>query len=141
MTEESILNQIKSICDQEDIISEYVFKDSNRYCATIRTKIIDKEVEKSKWCDNWVKRFSSASTSEWIVRYTYPSAKKYLYRKVFKCHHNSFDKVKERKRNNSRVRDKECNATINILFKKINQDTIKNDPYLEKKLNIVITVS
>ena len=38
-------------------------------------------------------------------------------------------------------RDKGCNATVNILMKKINPDTLKNDPYLGKKLNIVITIN
>ncbi|KAJ8982358.1 hypothetical protein NQ317_013109 [Molorchus minor] len=130
-----IWSEIKQLWDVG--LEEYVrdmwnvidFITNSLYVATVALRIV-----------SIYQKFSAASTSNWIVRYTYPSAKKYVYRKVFKCQHNSFDKVRIRKRCDSRSRDKGCNATVNILMKKINPDTIKNDCYLKNNLNIVITV-
>lgn len=84
---------------------------------------------------------SFAPSTNWIVRYTYPSAKRYGYRKIFKCQHNSFDKVKERKREDFRTSDTQCNATIGIVLKKVNRNAIKNDELLKIGFNVCINVS
>lgn len=114
----------------------------NGFDACVRVKTpSDLHEENSAWCDRWIAEFSTKTCTNWIVRYTYPSAKRYIYRKIFKCQHNSFDKVKDRKRNDFRMRDKECNATIDIVFKKINRNTIKNDELLKSGFNVCIKVS
>lgn len=113
----------------DSVLIEYLELHDNGFMAILRFKKTDNE-DNSAWCNNWLADFSHKTNTNWIVRYTYPSAKRYLYRKVFKCQHSSFNKVKSRKKENTRIRDKECNATVDFLIKLVNRNTIKNDRYL-----------
>lgn len=142
----AILDNLKQICEREDVVEHVNVIGDNKFSAVIRSKIYndnDREqgMNYSDWCDSWIKKFSVKFYTNWIVRYTYPSAQKYLYRKVFKCQHHSFDKIRSRKLTSSRNRDKDCTASINILFKKINRGTIKNDVHLKSGLNIKVEAS
>lgn len=136
-------DNIKEIIDSEDIVQNCIYEDVNHYSLIIRTKrkCNDEELSNSEWCNHWIDRYSTITKTNWIVRYTFPNLQKYEYKKIFKCHHSSFNKVDCNKRSESRVRNRNCNATISFLMKKINKNTIKNDHLLKKGLNIVISVS
>lgn len=134
---------IKEILDSEDVVQNCIYEDPNNYSITIRTKkkCHDQELPNSEWCNNWINKYSAITQTNWIVRYTFPNPQKYQYKKVFKCHHSSFNKVQCNKRSESRVRNRNCGATISFLLKKINKNTIKNDHFLKEGLYIVISVS
>lgn len=129
----------------EGVVNNYSFKNENNFTAIVRAKSgysDDKGTAfYNEWCGNWIQKFSQETSTNWIVRYTYPNMQKYHFKKVFKCQHNSFDKVKKRKRDDTRQRNRDCNASITIIFKKINRHTIRNDSLLKQELNVHIQVS
>ncbi|CAH1111425.1 unnamed protein product [Psylliodes chrysocephalus] len=53
---------------------------------------------------------------------------------------DNFDKVKERKREDFRTSDTQCNATIGIVLKKVNRNAIKNDELLKIGFNVCINI-
>lgn len=137
---EANLNALKDIIHKEDVIESYNYVSCNDYSVIIRSKNHQKDKTSSEWCDDWIRNFGIGTTTNWIVRYTYPSLTKFEYKKVFKCHHNDFNKVAEFKKCSTRIRNKGCDAKVVFLFKKLNPNTIKNDPHLKDGYNIVITV-
>lgn len=98
MERENMLLILKSL-DGGEVCDYNYNNDKINFSAKLRMKCADKEEIKyySSWSNGRMKKFSNETTTYWIVRYTYPSAKKYVYRKVFKCQHNNFDKGKIKK--------------------------------------------
>lgn len=117
-------------------------QDSNNkefFHATLQCSIIESATSQLA-CQQWMASFSEATHTNWIIRRTCPNPQKHDYRITYDCQHSAFNKLKNKKRS-ERDRDKSCGATVKIVVKKINRNTIRNDPLLKRGLNLVITVS
>ncbi|XP_060533073.1 uncharacterized protein LOC132706034 isoform X2 [Cylas formicarius] len=125
-------NILQAMCEKNSYLLEWYLEYSPiHFEATVRYKQDTREYGRN--CDNFVSEFGSLTYTNWIVRYTYPSAKKYLYRKVFKCQQNSFNKVK--------AKEDSCNAKINFVFKEITINPKKNDKLLEQGYNVFVNIT
>lgn len=52
---------------------------------------------------------------------------RFIYRQIWICQHSS-----HRKRKSGSVRNTNCRAKFDVLIKKVNANTIKNDPFLKE---------
>lgn len=92
----------------------------------------------SEYVREWIKKFAKFTKTGWIVRACFPNVKRFLYRKLFACHHSSFNKSKTPEQ--SGAKDKQCKAKIDFKIKFINRNTIKNDKLLKDGLNLTIHI-
>lgn len=93
----------------------------------------------SEYASEWIKKFTKFTKTGWIVRACFPRLKRLLYRKVFTCHHSSFNKRKICEQGSSK--DKQCKAKIDFKVKFINRNTIRNDKMLRAGLNLTIHIN
>jgi len=110
----------------------------SEYSATIRTKICQVDDSYSKGCDDWVRKYSLCSKTNWIVRCTFPNIQMYVYRKDYVCQHSS--KNKSHNSDLTRLRDKNCSASIKIAVKKNTVNTQRKDQYMRQGLDTEIKV-
>ncbi|KAF9423978.1 hypothetical protein HW555_000687 [Spodoptera exigua] len=93
----------------------------------------------SEYASEWIKKFTRFTKTGWIVRACFPRLKRLLYRKVFVCHHSSFNKSRISEQASSK--DKQCKAKIDFKIKFINRNTIRNDKLLKAGLNLTIYIN
>ncbi|KAH9640379.1 hypothetical protein HF086_003065 [Spodoptera exigua] len=93
----------------------------------------------SEYASEWIKNFTRFTKTGWIVRACFPRLKRLLYRKVFVCHHSSFNKSRISEQASSK--DKQCKAKIDFKIKFINRNTIRNDKMLKAGLNLTIYIN
>ncbi|KAM3957855.1 uncharacterized protein ACR2FA_008122 [Aphomia sociella] len=91
----------------------------------------------NQYVSTWIRKFSNYTTTNWIVRNTFPKVKRLVYRKVFTCRRSAFNKS----RTAERTLNVECKAKIDFKIKFINRHTIRNDPYLNDGLNVTIFIN
>lgn len=113
---------LQSILEKGSVLQFNDYTSTINYDVVLRTKLSEGDTPTLQ-CDNWVAKFSAVTNSHWIVKNTSPYAVRVLYKKSYTC------------------KNKKCNAKINIIFKKNNRNTRKNDPLLAKGLNAVVKVS
>lgn len=83
-------------------------------------------------CQTFLRKFSSFSSTNWIVIGRRPSVQRLELRKLYGCQHSSRNKDEQSSRNLM------CLATVDFKVKKINRNTIKNDALLKTGQNVVI---
>lgn len=127
---ETIIETIKTYDNNIRIIN------SDQSKITLRTKI-DRDMDTT--AKTWIKNFSTATRTEWIVNKTYPKIQRLQYRKDWVCQHNA--KNKERKTSSARDRNRNCDAKIWIKVKNVNKFSRSRDSLLKEGLNAVIQVS
>lgn len=113
------------------------FKSSECFIVDVHTKFDSNDYPNH--VKKWIANFSMATKTNWIVSRSFPDCKRLLFRKNYKCQHNCKNKSDKSAKN--RQRNLKCKAFVNVLIKKVNKDTIKNDPFLKENLNVVIKVS
>lgn len=121
MTTNDVEPVLRSILEKGSVLQFNDYIDTINYDVVLRTKLSDGETPTLQ-CDNWVAKFSAVTNSNWIVKNTSPYAVRVLYKKSYTC------------------KNKKCSAKINIIFKKNNRNTQKNDPLLAQGLNAVVKV-
>lgn len=86
-------------------------------------------------CAKFIDKFSSSTGSDWIAGKRLGNCVRYRFRKVFLC--------QKSKKNKSKLPadEKPCGAKIDIKWKLINRDTIKNDANLKKLLSCFIMIT
>ncbi|XP_022831379.1 uncharacterized protein LOC111359916 [Spodoptera litura] len=114
---------------------------SEKYSILVKCHVdTDKDAQfYSEYASEWIKKFTKFTKTGWIVRACFPRLKRLLYRKVFMCHHSSFNKSKISEQGSSK--DKQCKAKIDFKVKFINRNTIRNDKMLKAGLNLAIYIN
>ena len=138
-TEEGLKNMLSPLC--EDLHMLHVnLSGAEQFLIKIQCKLPEDGDFDDK-CSNWLQKFSRLTSTNWITSRRFPNASRYEFRKLFACHHSKVNKTVIRKRQDSRIRNKNCAATIDFIFKKINRNTIKNDILLKQGINVVIKIN
>jgi hypothetical protein len=127
--------------DSHCVIIENNLINLNEFIVVVRTKIELKNSSYSIACDEWLQLFSLATATNWIVKSTFPNKTNYLYRKDYVCQHSSKNKNKNISSDKTRIRNKQCSASIKIVIKKSTEHTRRRDKYLNNGLNTEIKVT
>lgn len=102
----------------------------------LRTKLQTDDNNCSTACDKWISKFSIETKSNWIVNKTFPHKQRYLYQKDFVCQH--WSKHNSANNKTTRVRNKNCYASIKIIIKNNTESTRRKDKYMLDGLNTEI---
>ena len=125
------------------VVIKFSSDSDSSYTAVIRSSISEttSDMSVSQNCDSWMSKFSRKTTTNWITMKTVPRSVRFLYKRVYSCQHSHSYKTKNLEiKRNSKSRDYNCKASIDIKVKKITADTRKWDKYLKLGLNTVIQV-
>lgn len=115
-------------------------KSLENFTTVVRTKFNTSCSEPASDINDWISKFSETTCTNWIVWKTFPQPKRYVYRKLYKCQHSCLNKSKKPQMGSCRRRNLKCDASISVLIKITNKNTIKNDIYLKQGLNAEIKV-
>lgn len=125
------------ITEQCGLIENLDFESEEKYSMRFRLKTDQNEEQERyvKYIDEFVQKISNFTNTNWIVRKSYPSLKRFLFRKTYTCQHSSFNKKSEKS-----SRGQNCKAKIDFVIKKVNKDTIRNDKLLSEGYNVLVTM-
>lgn len=129
------LEQFLTDSDFVFVVAKYDSQSSEHFCAEVRCKVDGDNY--GEFCCEWIRKFSTFSHTNWIVRRTFPQLKRLAFKKIYVCQHNYHNK----RRSEKSIRNMECQANIEFKVKIINKNTIKNDDFLKQGLNAIITIS
>lgn len=120
------------------LIEEFDFVSGEKYFMKFRLKADQNEEQEryAKFIDEFILTFSNFTKTNWIVRKSYPSLKRFLFRKDYTCQHSSFNKKSDKS-----SRGRNCTAKIKFIIKKVNKDTIRNDKLLSEGYNVLVTIA
>lgn len=101
------MEYIKSVfnaIDESVFIENIEFFSNESYKVVLKTKINpDDNNSYSANCDNWVRKYSEHTKTNWIVYKTHPNYKKFEYRKEYVCQHSVKNKSIHAESNATRV--------------------------------------
>lgn len=131
--------------DGASIIVSLKFISPEDFSAIVRCKIPDTNrdppiTDYTNFIDSFIRKFSTITKSNWIVRKTFPNLKRLIYRKVYTCQHSSFNKKNSDKLQRKSKRNLNCTANIDITIRKINKNTCRNSVFLRQGYNIIINI-
>jgi len=143
MEEENIRQLLSQFCIiTKSKLTTFTFTQDYDFICEFRTAYDEKdEKSPSEFCDRIINEFGDVTSTNWIVRYSFPNAQRLKYRKVYVCQHSAHNKIVTRKRNDTRIRDKNCKAQIDIKIKVTTRNSIRKDSMLKEGLNTIIKVS
>lgn len=120
------------------LIEKLDFKSAEIFSVKLRLKAESNKTQEQQGCfiEKFVGTFSNFTKTSWIVRKTFPSLKRLMFRKIYTCHHSSFNK----KSVMCKTRGQDCKAKIDFVIKKINKDTIRNDKLLLDGYNVIVSI-
>ena len=120
------------------LIEKLDFESNEKYFLQLRLKADQngKQEQYAKFINEFVKKFTYFTKTNWIVRKSYPSLKRILFRKTYTCQHSSFNK-----RSDKSSRGQNCKAKIDFVIKKVNKDTIRNDKLLSQGYNVLVNIT
>lgn len=136
MREEEIVKLLNTLCDDYKLLK--IKTENDKFEVLVQCKLLCYETFDMK-CDEWIKQFSQLTNTNWITKRRFPKAVRYDFRKIFLCQHSSLNKSDRLNKNNT-SRNLICHANIDFKFKKINRNTVKNDPLLKIGLSVVIKI-
>jgi hypothetical protein len=123
------------ICD-EFILSDFTAMGNQNFTAKVYCKLEGGgcEDDYDSKCAYFIEKFSRETWTNWIVYRRHGYLKRSFFRKSYKCQHSAVNKVKGK----GTLMNTRCRAVIDFKFKKVNRNTVKNDPNLKSGLNCVI---
>lgn len=127
----TLFTEIDENCEVTEFVN--VAAEDN-FSVVLRTKLTNKENNWGDTCNKWLEKFTIQTNSQWLVRATFPAAKRMEYRKVFIC------KGSHGRNNKSNGESKRCESKIDMKVKKVTRDTVKKDKYLKAGYNGEIKV-
>lgn len=139
MAEKSVTDILEKLCIGLHIKTMKV-ETNEKFTVVLQCKLIDGEHSEEQ-SNKWVSKFSDLTYTNWITKRRFANPTRYIFRKIFSCQHADVNKVVKRRREDCRNRNKQCGATIDFKFKKINRDTIRNDCLLKEGKNVVIHIN
>lgn len=137
--EEKLINMLSNLCENLSEL-EIKVKDAEQFKIQVQCKLLGAGNSDEK-CNSWIENFSYLTNTNWITLRRFPNASRYEFRKLFVCQHSSVNKTMIRKRQDCKIRNEKCKASIDFKFKKINRNTIKNDVLLKDAINVKVTIN
>lgn len=137
--EKKLINMLSTLCENLCVL-EIKVKDTEHFRIQVQCKLLG-EGNNDEKCNAWVEEFSYLTNTNWIVLRRFPHASRYEFRKLFACQHSSINKATILKRQECKIRNKKCKASIDFKFKKVNRNTIKNDVLLKDAINVKVTIN
>jgi hypothetical protein len=96
-------------------------------CSSARTVIRAPVKDEKEWQD-WLQDFQLKSNTAWIVRNTFPSCIRAIFRKDYVCQHSDFNKAV---RSSKRSKNTACKAKLSVNIKRNTANTRAKDKYVK----------
>ncbi|XP_050516231.1 uncharacterized protein LOC126891098 [Diabrotica virgifera virgifera] len=125
------LQRIDPLCK---IVSCVVVNDS-QYSVELKTNFSG-DCESA--CNDWLRKYSTETKTDWIVNRTYPKLTRIAFRKDFVCHHSKRNKSIDTSR--LRNRNFDCSASLVVRVRKNTVDTTKRDVLMKEVFNAIIKI-
>lgn len=89
----------------------------------------------------WVEQFSLLSDTKWNMRTSKPVGERMVCKKMYECHHSSFNKMDRINSKRSESKNANCTASIRVKIKKKTYQTCRSDSYMKKDLWAIIVMT
>lgn len=115
------------------------YRSSSEYTIDLRCKVENNQTKAfyNEYAKQWITKFSKFTSTNWIVRTSYPHIQRMLFRKLYFCQRSQFNKKKELevcKRNLG------CKAKIDFKVRIMTRHTEKKDPLRKLGCNLSIFI-
>lgn len=123
---------LDAVCETY-ILIKYEANGEESFYAEVQCKWKETKGSPLLDCKHFITYLSSITRTRWIVK-SKPLTKRFKFSKTYICQQSSQGK-KDMAQNHA------CRAFVDLKYKKINKDTIRNDKNLKDGLNIVIKIN
>lgn len=130
-TSEQLLAAAFKLVDTDCKILTCSYVNNADFAATLRTRLMpDDNGSYVSSYDSWIMKFSEVTKTNWIVSRTYPNLSRFDFRKQLLCQHSK--KGKGHKTDTQRLRNLDCQASINVVVRKNTIHTRRIDRFMRE---------